>query len=212
MLRVTEIYFSLQGEGSRAGQPCIFVRLSGCNLRCTWCDTEYGYNAGSDMSSHDILEAISVYDCKLVEVTGGEPLMQNQTPELVDLFLKSGYKVLVETGGSLDISPLSEKAVRIVDMKCPGSGMVDKNDYRNLARLTENDELKFVIADKKDFDWSCDLIKEHNLQSFENIFFSPVYGLMNLEQLAGWILESGLNVRLQLQMHKYIWGPDKTGV
>jgi 7-carboxy-7-deazaguanine synthase len=211
MLRITEIYYSIQGEGTKAGLPCIFIRLTGCNLRCTWCDTEYGYNGGSDMSHDDILSEIQQYNCSLVEITGGEPLMQEETPVLVDLLLEKEYTVMVETAGSLDISVLSENVIRIVDMKCPGSGMSDKNDYQNLQRLTDIDELKFVLADKKDFDWSCDLIKKHKLHNRE-VIFSPVYGDLNLTDLADWILKSNLNIRMQIQLHKYIWGPDKTGV
>lgn len=211
MLRITEIYYSIQGEGTKAGLPCIFIRLTGCNLRCTWCDTEYGYSGGTDMTHGDIIAEIQKYDCSLVEITGGEPLMQDETPVLVDLLLEKEYTVMVETAGSLDISVLSENVIRIVDMKCPGSGMSEKNDYQNLQRLTDIDELKFVIADKKDFDWSCDLIKKHKLHNRE-VIFSPVYDDLNLTDLADWILKSNLNIRMQIQLHKYIWGPDKTGV
>jgi 7-carboxy-7-deazaguanine synthase len=212
MLRVTEIYYSIQGEGSKSGLPCVFVRLSGCNLRCSWCDTEYGFSGGKEMSCAEILGAVQKYNCSLVEVTGGEPLMQTETPELVDLFLENEYSVMVETGGSLDISVLSDKTIKIVDMKCPGSGMSDKNDYENLQRLTAIDELKFVVADKKDFDWSCALIKKHQLENRDNLIFSPVYGEVELADLADWIMKSGLKVRLQVQLHKYIWGAEKTGV
>lgn len=212
MLRVTEIYYSIQGEGSKSGLPCVFVRLSGCNLRCSWCDTEYGFSGGKEMSCAEILRTVQEYNCSLVEVTGGEPLMQTETPELVDLFLENEYSVMVETGGSLDISVLSDKTIKIVDMKCPGSGMSEKNDYENLQRLTAIDELKFVVADKKDFDWSCALIKKHQLENRDNLIFSPVYGEVKLADLADWIMKSGLKVRLQVQLHKYIWGAEKTGV
>ena len=212
MLRVTEIYYSIQGEGSKSGLPCVFVRLSGCNLRCSWCDTEYGFSGGKEMSCAEILRTVQEYNCSLVEVTGGEPLMQTETPELVDLFLENEYSVMVETGGSLDISVLSDKTIKIVDMKCPGSGMSEKNDYENLQRLTAIDELKFVVADKKDFDWSCALIKKHQLENRDNLIFSPVYGEVKLSDLADWIMKSGLKVRLQVQLHKYIWGAEKTGV
>ena len=212
MLKVTEIYHSIQGEGSRAGLACVFIRLSGCNLRCTWCDTEYGYSGGKDMELSEVLEQVSKYNCQLVEVTGGEPLMQEECSDLVELLLEKDYTVLVETSGAYDISTISDKAVRIVDMKCPGSGMVERNDYKNLEKLSANDELKFVVADKLDFDWSCDLIKKFDLNHRENNFISPVYGETDMESLAKWILDSELNIRLQVQLHKFIWGPDKTGV
>ena len=212
MLRVTEIYKSIQGEGSRAGYPCVFIRLTGCNLRCTWCDTEYGYNGGKDMSLADILEQVKKLSCKLVEVTGGEPLLQDETPELIDSLLNENYTVLLETAGSIDISCVSEKVTRIVDMKCPGSGMVEKNLYKNLDLVTDKDEVKFVIKDRADFDWSLDLIKKHNLESKTQILISPVFGEIEEEKLADWLLESGITARLQVQLHKIIWGPDKTGV
>ena len=212
MLRITEIYRSVQGEGSHAGYPCVFVRLTGCNLRCTWCDTEYGYNGGKDLSLEQVLKEVSALNTNLVEVTGGEPLLQEETPQLVDLLLENGYTVLIETAGSIDISCVSKKAVRIVDMKCPGSGMLDKNFYKNLDLVTDKDEIKFVIKDKADFDWAVNLIKRHDLESKTQILISPVYGEMDQEKLTEWLLESGINARLQVQLHKIIWGPDKTGV
>jgi len=212
MLRVTEIYRSIQGEGRHAGYPCVFVRLTGCNLRCTWCDTEYGYNGGKDFEINDILQEVSSHNTKLVEITGGEPLLQDETPQLVDLLLENGYTVLIETAGSIDISCVSEKAVRIVDMKCPGSGMLDKNLYKNLELVTDKDEVKFVIKDRADFDWAMSLIKEHDLESKTQLLISPVYGEMNEEKLTEWLLESGIDARMQVQLHKIIWGPEKTGV
>ncbi|MCM8525828.1 MAG: radical SAM protein [Lentisphaeraceae bacterium] len=212
MLRVTEIYKSIQGEGSHAGYPCTFVRLTGCNLRCSWCDTEYGYNGGQDFSIEEVLDKVNSLGCNLVEVTGGEPLLQEETPKLVDLLLENGYTVLIETAGSIDISCVSDKAVRIVDMKCPGSGMLDKNLYKNLDLVTDKDEVKFVIKDKADFDWSCELIRKHSLEEKTKVLLSPVYGVLKEEDLASWILESGLKSRMQIQLHKIIWGPDKTGV
>ena len=212
MLRITEIYRSVQGEGRHAGYPCVFVRLTGCNLRCTWCDTEYGYNGGKDLSIEQVLEEVRALKTNLVEVTGGEPLLQEETPQLVDLLLENGYTVLIETAGSIDISCVSKKAVRIVDMKCPGSGMLDKNLYKNLDLVTDKDEVKFVIKDKADFDWAVNLIKKHDLESKTQILISPVYGEMDQEKLTEWLLESGINARLQVQLHKIIWGPDKTGV
>ena len=212
MLQITEIYHSLQGEGSRAGIPCVFVRLAGCHLRCTWCDTEYGYTGGKEMAINEILTAVEEYDCELVEVTGGEPLMQEEAPGLMKSLLEKGYKVLLETSGACDISVVPEEVIRIVDMKCPGSEMTEKNDYRNLSLLTDQDELKFVIADKNDFEWSCNLIKDYGIEKRQNNFISPVHGKVNLEDLAAWVLDADVNLRLQVQLHKVIWGPDKTGV
>lgn len=212
MLRVTEIYKSIQGEGSHAGYPCVFVRLTGCNLRCTWCDTEYGYNGGSDMTIDEVLNKVSELKCNLVEITGGEPLLQEQTPELTRTLLSNGYKVLLETAGSIEISSISEEVIRIVDMKCPASGMTDKNLYKNLDLVTDKDEVKFVIKDKADFEWAAELISKHELDKKTNILFSPVFGDMNEEQLAEWVLESGIQARFQVQLHKIIWGPDRTGV
>ena len=212
MLKVTEIYKSIQGEGGHAGYPCTFIRLTGCNLRCTWCDTEYGYNGGQDYSLESIYKTVEKLGSKLVEVTGGEPLLQEETPRLVDLLLKNGYTVLIETAGSIDISCVSNKATRIVDMKCPGSGMQDKNLYKNLDLVTDKDEVKFVIKDKADFDWSFELIKKYGLEEKTQVLLSPVFGVLKEENLANWILDSGLVARMQVQLHKIIWGPDKTGV
>ena len=164
------------------------------------------------MSVDDILNKVEEYNCSLVEVTGGEPLMQKETAILIDRLLEKGLTVLLETSGAYDISVISEKAIRIVDMKCPGSEMTDKNDYANLKLLTEQDELKFVVSDRNDFDWSCQLIKDHGLEKRQNNFISPVHGEVELEELAAWILESDINLRLQIQLHKIIWGPDKTGI
>ncbi|MCH2205996.1 MAG: radical SAM protein [Lentisphaerales bacterium] len=212
MLRVTEIYKSIQGEGSKAGLPCVFVRLTGCNLRCTWCDTEYGYNGGKDMPYEDILSEVAKLNCSLVEITGGEPLMQSNTPELVELLLKNDYTVLLETAGAHDISVISEKVSRIVDMKCPGSGMLEKNDYKNLERLTSHDELKFVVADENDFRWAEELVKKHKLQDKCPLLVSPVFSKISEVELANLVLDSSVKFKFQLQLHKYIWGPEAKGV
>jgi 7-carboxy-7-deazaguanine synthase len=213
MLKITEIYKSIQGEGLRAGFPCVFIRLTGCNLRCTWCDTEYGYQGGEDKSLQDILEAVKeLSPCSLVEITGGEPLMQDETPALIELLLKNDYTVMVETAGAHDISVIPNEAIKIVDMKCPGSGMVERNDYKNLERLSKNDELKFVVADEADFVWAIDLIEKHQLLEKCPILVSPVFGKMSEETLAELVLASGLEIRMQLQLHKYIWDPEKKGV
>lgn len=214
MLRVNEIYFSIQGESTYTGLPCLFVRLTGCNLRCTWCDTEYGYYSGEDRTVDSIIEELEKIapQCKLVEITGGEPLLQEECSILVDQLIEEGYKVLIETSGSVDISTVSDQAVRIIDMKCPGSGMVERNDYENLNRLSSNDEVKFVVADKNDFDWSIDLIKKHKLHEKNTILLSPVFEKISLESLANLILESKLPIRMQTQLHKTIWAPETTGV
>ncbi|MCM8533015.1 MAG: radical SAM protein [Lentisphaeraceae bacterium] len=213
MLRITEIYKSIQGEGSMAGYPCIFVRLTGCNLRCSWCDTEYGYHGGKDMSLEAILKEVEAFSpCTLVEITGGEPLMQDETSSLVDSLLENSYTVMVETAGAHDISVISTKAKRIVDMKCPGSAMVERNDYNNLSKLTNNDELKFVVADKDDFEWAVKLIKEYKLEGKLPLLVSPVFDKISAEELAELVLQSKMNLKMQLQLHKYIWGPDKQGV
>ena len=214
MLRVNEVYFSIQGESTYTGLPCLFVRLTGCNLRCTWCDTEYGYYEGKERSIESLIEELTKLspECKLVEITGGEPLSQSECSTLVETLLEKGYNVLIETSGSIDISTVSDQAVRIVDMKCPASGMVEKNDYENLNRLTKTDEVKFVIADKNDFDWSIKLIKEYNLCEKVTVLISPVFEKIGLQTLAELVIESKLPIRMQTQLHKYIWAPEQTGV
>ena len=212
MLKVTEIYKSIQGESTYAGLPCIFIRLTGCNLRCGWCDTDYSFYGGSQMSVDEILTEVEKLECKLVEVTGGEPLIQNETPELVQRLLDSGCTVLVETGGAIDISMISDKAIRVMDVKCPGSDMSDKMNFDNFSKLNSNDEIKFVIMDRTDFDWATKVIQDYKLEAVAKILFSPVFGALKPDVLAQWILDSGLEVRMQMQMHKLIWAPDVKGV
>jgi 7-carboxy-7-deazaguanine synthase len=213
-MRITEIFYSIQGESSFAGRPCIFVRLTWCNLRCTWCDSEYTFNGGTEMAIEEVLEQVRQYPCRLVEITGGEPLVQKkECLELVRRLCDNGYEVLIETSGSLDISPLDQRAVRILDIKCPGSGEEQSNRWENLDCLTPRDEIKFVIADRRDFDYAGEVIARHRLaERHPAILFSPVWGAIDLRELSAWILETGINARLQLQMHKYIWGPDTKGV
>ncbi|MFZ4793772.1 MAG: radical SAM protein [Blastocatellia bacterium] len=213
-MRITEIFYSIQGESSFAGRPCIFVRLTWCNLRCTWCDSEYTFNGGTEMTIEEVLEQVRQYPCRLVEITGGEPLVQKkECLELVRRLCDNGYEVLIETSGSLDISPLDQRAVRILDIKCPGSGEEQSNRWENLDCLTPRDEIKFVIADRRDFDYAGEVIARHRLaERHPAILFSPVWGAIDLRELSAWILETGINARLQLQMHKYIWGPDTKGV
>ena len=212
MLKITEIYRSIQGESTWSGLPCTFVRLTGCNLRCSWCDTEYGFYGGKKMSLDEVFQEIEKLNCPLVELTGGEPLLQPKVALLADRLLDAGYDVLVETGGHMDINIVSSRAVRIVDMKCPASEMTDKNDYKNLDRVTSRDEIKFVIQNKKDFLWAEALIKQYKLENKCNVIMSPVFGVMAPLELTDLILESGMNVRMQMQLHKLLWSPDKTGV
>ena len=213
-LKVNEIFYSIQGESSYAGWPCIFVRLSGCNLRCSYCDTQYAYEEGDEMGITDILKKISGYNCRLVEITGGEPLLQKETPDLILHLLNKGYKVLLETNGSMDISIIDKRCVRIVDIKCPSSGEKDSNDLKNLDRLGDKDELKFVIADRADYEYAkeiMDLVNNICPRSVV-VHFSPCFEKMDLKGLSHWILEDFLDVRLHPQLHKFIWGPRKKGV
>jgi 7-carboxy-7-deazaguanine synthase len=213
-LKVNEIFYSIQGESSYAGLPCIFVRLSGCNLRCSYCDTQYAYDAGEDMYIADVLDRISGYPCRLVEITGGEPLIQEETPELIRYLLNNGYKVLLETNGSRDISIVDERCIRIMDIKCPSSGEQACNDLENLKRIGEKDELKFVIADRADYEYAKGILDITQTESAGSplVHFSPCFGRMDLKELAEWILKDGLEVRLHIQLHKIIWGPHEKGV
>jgi 7-carboxy-7-deazaguanine synthase len=213
-LKVNEIFYSLQGESSYAGLPCVFIRLTGCNLRCTYCDTQYAYDDGREYSIGEVMDKISSYNCNLVEVTGGEPLIQRETPNLVDKLLGAGYRVLLETNGSQDISLIDNRCVRIVDIKCPSSGEEDNNDLNNFNRLTNQDELKFIIGDLKDFEYAkgiINIVKEK--YEFKGIIqLSPSFGKLAPNELAGWILNDRLRVRLNLQLHKYIWDSELKGV
>jgi len=211
-LIVNEIFHSIQGESSRAGLPCVFVRLTACNLRCTYCDTAYAFYEGKPMSVDEILTAVRQYGCRQVEMTGGEPLMQEGVYELMVLLCDEGYETLLETGGSLDIGKVDPRVKRIVDFKCPGSGMVKKNFWENVRHLKDGDEVKFVIGSREDFDWSVGKIREHALDRKVPVLMSVVFGELAPLVLAGWILESGIQVRMQLQMHKYIWEPAARGV
>ena len=213
-LQVNEIFYSIQGESTYAGQRCVFVRLTGCNLRCTFCDTTYAYDDGQIMEIGDIFDRISPYKCHLVEITGGEPLIQSETPVLIQSLLEDGYGVLLETNGTVDISQVDERCAKIVDVKCPSSGMSDKNDLENLNRLTEKDELKFVIGNREDFDYAKRVLGyvDVNLKEIIPANFSPIFGVIEPKMIAEWILEDHLDVRLHLQLHKYIWGPEVRGV
>jgi len=205
MLWVSEIFYSIQGESSYAGYPCGFIRLSGCNLRCTYCDTTYVYENGDLLSIEEIIQKIHSFGSPLVEVTGGEPLLQEETPELVKTLLCENYTVLVETNGTKDISVLPEKAIRIMDIKCPGSGQDHFMDWENISRLRKKDEVKFVLMDEKDYQWAKGIIEKFQLRKKAHILFSPVYGKLSPSDLAEWILRDRLPVRLQIQLHKILW-------
>ena len=211
-LVVNEIFHSIQGESSQAGFPCVFVRLTACNLRCTWCDTEYAFYEGTRMSVAEVLERIETFRCRLVEVTGGEPLLQAGAFELMAALCDRGYDVMLETSGAVNIAPVDPRVRRIVDLKCPGSGMSDRNFWGNIAELRQTDELKFVLRDRADFDWAVARIRDLDLTSRCPLIFSPVFGELEPVLLAGWILESRVPVRMQLQMHKYVWEPLARGV
>lgn len=211
-LVVNEIFHSIQGESSHMGRPCVFIRLTYCNLRCVYCDTEYAFHEGRTMTLTEILAAIEPYQCKLVEVTGGEPLVQEGTCELLRSLCDSGYETLLETGGSIDISRVDARVKRIVDFKCPGSGMATKNLWTNVHYLTPVDEVKFVVGSKEDFEWSLGMIDRHQIDKRCVVLMSPVFGVVTPLELAEWILESRQNVRFQPQIHKYIWEPATRGV
>lgn len=211
-LVINEIFHSIQGESTQAGFPCVFVRLTACNLRCTWCDTEYSFYEGTRMSVADVLDRVGSFGCRLVEITGGEPLLQEGVLELMTILCDSGYEVMLETGGSLSIAAVDPRVRRIVDIKCPGSGMSDRNCWGNISELTAKDEVKFVMRDRSDFDWALDRIREHRLDRRCPVLLAPVFGELDPRVLAGWILESRVPGRLQLQLHKYIWEPSTRGV
>ncbi len=217
-VRVTEIFHSIQGESSWAGLPCTFVRLTGCPLRCVWCDTEYSFHGGERMSLDQIIESVEETGCPLVEITGGEPLVHKAAFELTERLLDRGFTVLVETSGAVDVAALDSRAHKIMDLKCPGSGESDRNLWSNLQHLTARDEVKFVVADREDYEWARSVMREHALpERVERgelcaILVSPVWEVVDLAELAAWILEDRLPVRLQTQLHKHIWGADVKGV
>lgn len=212
-LVVNEIYASIQGESSYAGLPCVFVRLTGCNLRCTWCDSEFSFYEGTRRVLDDVVAEVERFGIPLVEVTGGEPLLQPGVHPLMARLADRGLRVLIETSGSIDISGVDPRVIRIVDVKCPGSGESDRVHWPNLDRLRPSDEVKFVITDRADYEFAREVVARHGLVSkAAAVLFSPVHGVMNARELAEWILADRLAVRLQLQAHKYIWGADVRGV
>jgi 7-carboxy-7-deazaguanine synthase len=206
-MKVAKIFKSLQGESTFSGYVCMFIRLAGCNLRCRYCDTVTAQEGGSDMAMEEIIRSVDQAGLNLVEVTGGEPLFQEDTPDLVSALLKKGYQVLVETNGSLDISLLPEGAVRIMDIKCPSSGEQDKFLWDNIWRLTPDDEVKFVLSNRHDYEWACGIVRERFEVKRQKILFSPVYGELPPRKLVEWMIEDRSRVRLQLQLHKHIWPP-----
>lgn len=212
-MRVCEIFTSIQGESSFAGLPCTFVRLSGCNLRCVYCDTKYSYNEGAEMSTEMVLEQIQTAGIHLVEITGGEPLLQlEETNSMIRALLDRSYEVLIETNGSLNIGELESGAIVILDMKTPDSGMSEKMDLSNLEIIKSTDEVKFVVCSSGDYEWSKKLIRKHNLQERCGILLSPASGMLKPRELAAWIIRDHLKARLNLQLHKYIFDPRERGV
>lgn len=211
-LVINEIFHSIQGESSRAGLPCVFIRLTYCNIRCTYCDTEYAFTEGKEMPIDAILEAVEGFGCPLVEVTGGEPLFQQNVHELLRRLCEAGYEVLLETGGSLDISMTDPRVRRIVDFKGPSSAMIKKNMWENVRFLKETDEVKFVIGSREDYDWAKSMIATHDIGKRCPLLMSVVFGKLEPVELAEWILADRLNVRYQMQMHKIIWHPEARGV
>ena len=213
MLTVNEIFYSIQGESTFAGRPCVFVRLTACDLRCTWCDTPYSFYEGRKRSLDDVLTEVDRYGCPLVEVTGGEPLLQDDVYPLLQGLLDRGRTVLIETGGHRSTERVPERVVTILDVKCPGSGEAHRNDWSNLDRLRAHDEVKFVIKDRVDYEYAREVVQDRELpRRAAAILFSPVHGVLDPKQLSEWVLADRLPVRVQLQVHKYIWDPGTRGV
>ncbi len=212
MLKINEIFYSIQGESSYAGERCVFIRLTGCNLRCTYCDTEYAFYNGVDLSVAEIIEKVKLYNCNLVEITGGEPLLQNNVHNLIAKLCDSNYTVLLETSGSLSIEHVDKRVINVIDFKTPSSKMDKKNHFPNVNFLKSTDEVKFVIGSRDDYNWSKMIMQKYNLDKKAKVLFSSVFGKLEIKKIIEWILEDNLNVKYQLQMHKYIWDPNKTGV
>lgn len=212
-LNITEIFYSIQGESTHAGRPCVFVRLTGCNLRCRWCDTAYAFYGGQRMTIEEVTAAVARHRCNLIEITGGEPLLQEGVYPLIDALLGVDDTVMIETSGASDVSRLDPRVIKIMDLKCPGSGESERNLWTNLEHLCPHDEIKFVVADRVDYEWAREAIGTRDLAARVNaVLISPVFGEMDPEALAGWILEDRLPARIQLQMHKHIWPPNTRGV
>lgn len=206
MLKVNEVFKSIQGESTFAGLPCVFIRLTGCNLRCNYCDTTYAYDVGKKISIDDLINEVEKkYKCNLIEITGGEPLLQKETLPLFDRLISKNYSVLLETNGTMSLKNINPSVIKIMDIKCPASGFSNKTYWNNLSYLSSSDQIKFVVSNRDDFDWAVKIIKEKCLDKLCNILFSPNYSQIKNEDLAEWILLENINVRLQLQIHKYIW-------
>ena len=212
ILKINEIFKSIQGESTYMGRACTFIRLTYCNLRCSYCDTEYSFHEGEDMSIQDIIKKIKPMKTKIVEVTGGEPMLQQNVIPLMEELLNNSYEVLLETCGAISLKDVPDGVKKIVDFKCPSSNMKDKNLWSILDELSKDDEIKFVIGDRNDYEWTKEKISKYNLDEKWTVLFSPVFNKLQLDELADWILNDNLNVRLQLQMHKYIWDPDMRAV
>jgi 7-carboxy-7-deazaguanine synthase len=213
MLTVNEIFHSIQGESTHTGRPCVFVRLTACDLRCSWCDTPYAFHEGRKMTVGEVLEQVDAFGCWTVEITGGEPLLQQDVYPLMQSLLDRGHLVLLETGGHRSIANVPASVIRIMDVKCPASGEAGRNHWPNLDLLNPRDEVKFVIQDRADYEFAKDVVGRYDLaRRSAAVLFSPVHGVLEPKQLAAWILEDRLPVRLQLQAHKYIWGADVRGV
>jgi 7-carboxy-7-deazaguanine synthase len=213
MLTINEIFHSVQGESTYAGRPCVFVRLTACDLRCSWCDTPYAFHEGRKRSLEDVLQEVEGYECPLVEVTGGEPLLQEAVYPLMESLVAMGKTVLLETGGHRSTARVPADVVTILDVKCPGSGESDRNCWENLANVRPHDEVKFVVKDRADYEYARDVIAQRALVGrVAAIHFSPVHGVLDPKTLSEWVLADRLPVRVQLQLHKYIWSPDTRGV
>jgi 7-carboxy-7-deazaguanine synthase len=213
VLTINEIFYSIQGESTYAGKPCVFVRLTGCDLRCSWCDTPYAFSEGHKMSVDAVLQQVDQYGSPLVEVTGGEPLLQEDVYPLMERLLESGRTVLLETGGQIDVSRVPLAVIKVMDVKCPASGESDRNEWGNIDRLGSRDQVKFVIKDRGDYEFARNLVVRHALdRRCAAVLFSPVHDVLEPKALSEWILEDRLPVRLQLQIHKHIWGANVRGV
>jgi len=213
MLTVFEIYESIQGESTHAGRPCVFVRLAACDLRCAWCDTPYAFTGGTKKAVDDIVREVEGFGARMVEITGGEPMLQREVTVLMQKLLDAGHEVLLETGGHMPLDDVPEAVVAIVDVKCPGSGESARMHWPNLEQLSPHDEVKFVIADRVDFEYACEVVRRYDLTArAAAVLYSPVHGALAPAELARWILAARLPVRLQLQQHKYIWSPETRGV
>ncbi|MEE9523426.1 MAG: radical SAM protein [Thermodesulfovibrionales bacterium] len=211
-MKLCEIFSSIQGESSFAGYPCVFIRLSGCNLRCSYCDTTYAYAEGEDIELNEIIDKVRSFGIGLVEITGGEPLLQEEVHNLMRRLLDEGYRILLETNGSMDISGVDSRVSVVLDIKTPSSKMADRMIMENLDRVEEKDDVKFVICTEDDYKWVKDVMQKRSLSERTNVLLSPAYGMLDPAELVKWMMKDRINARLNLQLHKYIFGPDKKGV